>query len=163
MRNILVAGFAIFATLAGWMKPAGADLFSSSGPVIAILAGDLFLGEAEGRIGGAGTVWIQSRARPELSCRGQFTYSAELGGAGTMLCTDGATAAFQFQRLGLKRGHGAGITSRGPLSFTYGLSPVESEPYLKAPPGKVIRVGENNLLLVDATQPVPVAPAGRRP
>jgi len=152
MRKLLITGSAVFAGLAGWVNPAGADLFSSTGPVIAILAGDLFLGEAEGRIGGSGTVWIQSRARPDVSCRGQFTYSAELGGAGSMQCSDGATATFQFRRLGILRGHGAGISTRGPLSFTYGLSPVESEQYLKAPPGKAIRVGEKELLLVDATQ-----------
>jgi len=160
MRKILTA---VFTVCAAWINPAGADLFSSTGPVIAILAGDLFLGEAEGRIGGSGTVWIQSRSRPELSCRGQFTYSAELGGVGNMLCSDGATATFKFRRLGLLRGHGTGSSTRGPLSFTYGLSPVESEPYLKAPPGKTIRVGANNLLLVDATQPVQAAPTGLRP
>ncbi len=162
MRKIVAAGFALFAALAGWMTPAGAGLFSSTGPVIAILAGDLFLGEAEGQIGGSGTVWIQSRARPEVICRGRFSYSAELGGAGSMLCSDGATATFQFRRLGVLRGHGTGSSTRGPLSFTYGLSPVESEPYLKAPPGKALRLGGNELVLVDARQPVPPAPAGLR-
>jgi hypothetical protein len=152
MRRILVVGSAVFAGLAGWMNPAGAGLFSSTGPVIAILAGDLFLGEAEGQIGGSGTVWIQSRSRPDVTCRGQFSYSAVLGGAGDMLCSDGATATFRFQRLGLARGHGTGSSTLGPLSFTYGLSPVESEPYLKAPPGKAIRVGGKDLVLVDATQ-----------
>ena len=152
MRKLLVTGIAAIAGFAGWANTAGAGLFSSTGPVIAILAGDLYRGEAEGQIGGSGTVWIQSRARPEMSCRGQFSYSAELGGAGNMLCSDGATATFRFQRLGLARGHGTGSSSRGPLSFTYGLSPVESGPYLKAPPGKTIRVGGKDLVLVDATQ-----------
>lgn len=163
MRRFLFAGVAVAAALAGWPHPAGANIFSSTGPVIAIVAGELFLGEAEGSIGGTGTVWIQSRARPEISCHGQFSYSAELGGAGGMRCSDGNTLTFQFQRLGLMRGHGAGISTRGALSFTYGLSPVESEPYLKAPPGKALRVGENELILVDATPPVLSSPGGVRP
>ena len=151
MRNTLITLTAAFAGLAGWMNPANADFFSSTGPVIAILAGELYLGEAEGQIGGSGPVWIQSRARPEASCRGQFTSSAENGGAGTMLCSDGAAVMFKFQRLGLLRGHGTGTSTRGLLSFTYGLNPIESEPYLKAPPGKMIRAGEKDLVLVDAS------------
>ena len=132
MRRFPLTGVAVVAALAGWPNPAGADFFSSTGSVIAIVAGELFLGEAEGSIGGTGTVWIQSRARPEVSCHGRFGYSAEGGGAGSMRCTDGNTLTFQFQRLGLKRGHGAGNSTWGPLSFTYGLSPSEAGPYLRA-------------------------------
>jgi hypothetical protein len=131
MRNTLAA---VLVALAGWMNPARAELFSSTGPVIAILAGDLFLGEAKGHLDGSGTVRIQSRANPEVSCYGQFASSAEHGGAGSMRCSDGATLTFRFQRLGFKRGHGTGVSTRGPLSFTYGLSASESEPYLKPPP-----------------------------
>ncbi len=129
MRNFLVAAI---AALAGWTNPATAGPFSSTGPVIAILAGDLFVGEAEGNLGGSGTVWMQSRARPEVSCHGQFSYSADRGGAGSMRCSDGNNLTFQFQRLGLRHGHGTGNSARGPLSFTYGLSPAESGPYLEA-------------------------------
>lgn len=148
MRGFLIAAL---AGLAGWTNPAGADFFSSTGPVIAIVAGELYLGEAEGQLDGSGSVWIQSRTRPEVSCRGKFSYSSELGGAGNMQCSDGAGVTFRFQRLGLRRGYGTGNSTRGPLSFTYGLSPLESEPYLKAPPGKTLRVGAKDLVLVDAT------------
>jgi hypothetical protein len=41
-------------------------------------------------------------------------------------CSDGASAAFRFQRLTLKRGYGVGISSASALSFTYGLSAEES-------------------------------------
>lgn len=142
-------GIAIFSGLTGWAGTAGARLMSSTGPVIAILAGDLFQGQAEGHLDGSGTVWIASRARPAFRCRGQFTSSAQLGGAGSLKCSDGMTVTFQFKRLTLTRGHGAGSSSAGPLSFTYGLSPAESEPYLKAPPGKSIRVAGSELVLVD--------------
>ena len=130
-RKLLAAGIAAFAALSGWADPVRAGLFSTTGPVIAMLGGDLFLGEAEGRLGGSGTVWIQSRTSPEVTCRGHFSYNAESGGAGTMLCSDGASVTFRFLRLSITRGHGTGNSTRGPLTFTYGLSAAESEPYLR--------------------------------
>ena len=112
MRRNLLAGFAVFAGLAGWASAAGAGLFSATGPVIAIIADDLFVGEAEGHLDGSGTFRIQSRTRPGLNCRGQFTHSAEFGNAGRMQCSDGATGTFQFQRLTILRGYGTGSVSR---------------------------------------------------
>jgi len=133
MRRILIMGLAGFA---GWASPATAGLFSSTGPVIAIFAGELFLGEAKGNLDGSGTIRIQSSTKPDVTCRGQFTSSAELGGAGSLLCSDSATATIKFQRLSILRGYGTGSSSRGPMSFTYGLSANESKPYLKLPHGQ---------------------------
>ncbi len=155
MRRMLITVLAAFAGLTGWASPASAGFFSTTGPIIAILAGDLFLGEAEGNLDGSGKIRIQSRAKPDVTCRGQFTSSAELGGTGNMGCSDGATATFQFQRLSLMRGYGTGNSSRGSMSFTYGLSANESEPYLKLPPGKALRLGGKDLVLVEVRQPVP--------
>jgi phospholipid transport system substrate-binding protein len=140
---------AMLLGLSGGMSPARAAFLSSTGPIIAIVAGDLFLGEAEGRLNGSGKIRIQSRARPDDTCQGDFSYSAELGGTGAMQCSDGATATFKFQRLDRRRGYGTGISSRGPLSFTYGLSAKESAPYLELPPGKALRADGKDLLLVD--------------
>ena len=153
MRGLLVMGLAGFAGLAGWATPTVAGFFSITGPVIAIVAGELFLGEAEGNLGGSGTIRIQARAKPEVTCQGQFTYSAELGDAGNMRCSDGDRATFQFQRLSLARGYGTGRSSRGSMSFTYGLSATESEPYLKLPPGKVLRLIGKDLVITDAPSP----------
>ena len=152
MRRMLIMSFAWFA---GWASPAGAGLFSSTGPVIAIFAGELFLGEAEGYLNGSGTISIQSSTKPGLTCRGQFTSSAELGGAGSMRCSDSATATIKFQRLSIFRGYGTGSSSRGPMSFTYGLSAIESEPYLTLPPGKALRLDGKVLVLVDVRQLIP--------
>jgi len=154
LRNMLSA-FAVFAGLAGWAGAAGAGLFSATGPVIAIIADDLFVGEAEGHLDGSGTFLIQSRTRPGLNCRGQFTHSAEFGNAGSMQCSDGATGTFQFQRLTILRGYGTGSVSRRSMSFTYGLSSMESEPYLKLPRGKTLRLDGKDLLLVDARRSIP--------
>ena len=152
MRRILIMGLAGFA---GWASPAGAGFFSSTGPVIAIFAGELFLGEAEGNLDGSGTIRIQSSTKPDVTCRGQFTSSAELGGAGSLRCSDSATATIKFQRLNIFRGYGTGSSSRGPMSFTYGLSANESEPYLKLPTGKALRLDGKDLVLVDVRQLVP--------
>jgi hypothetical protein len=92
---------------------------------------------------------------PDHTCRGQFSYSAEFGDAGNLRCSDGARASFQFQRLSLMRGYGTGTSSRGAMSFTYGLSADESEPYLKLPPGKALRLTGKELLLTDVK---PLAP-----
>lgn len=117
--------------------------------VIAILADDLFVGEAEGHLDGAGTLTIRSQRNPAVSCLGQFTSSAALGGSGQMHCSDGATATFHFQRLGMFRGHGAGSSSRGSISFSYGLTVEEAGPYLKLPQGKKLTHNGTELALVD--------------
>jgi hypothetical protein len=149
MRRILMMSFAMAA---GWATPAGAGFFSSTGPVIAIFAGTLFQGEAVGNLDGSGTIRIQSSTKPDVTCLGQFTSSAELGGAGNLECSDSSTATIQFQRLSILRGYGTGSSSRGSMSFTYGLSAIESEPYLKLPPGKALVLDGKNLVLVDARQ-----------
>ena len=136
MSKILIAAVVACIGLAGSGTVAGAGPFSATGIVIAILAGDLFLGEAEGHLSGAGTLAIRSQRAPGLTCLGQFTSSAELGGSGHMHCSDGTTATFQFQRLGVFRGHGVGNASRGSMSFAYGLTADEAGPYLRLPEGK---------------------------
>ena len=162
MRRILITGFAAFAGLTVWTIPAGGGFLSKTGPVIAILAGELFVGEAEGHLNGSGTIRIESRAKSDVTCSGKFTFSRDRGDAGDMQCSDGATATFQFQRLSLVRGYGSGSTSRGPMSFTYGLSAVESLPFLKLPAGKTLRPRGNDLLLADVgpSSPAILAPKG---
>lgn len=49
MRRILIKVLAVCIGLAGSTTLANAGLFSATRPVIAILAGDLFVGEAEGK------------------------------------------------------------------------------------------------------------------
>src|SRR5476651_1794193 len=100
---------------------AGAGLFSATGAVIAIVADDVYVGEAEGHLSGAGTLTIRSQKDPSLTCLGQFTSSAALGGAGQLQCSDGATATFSFKRLTVYRGYGVANFSRGEMSFAYGF------------------------------------------
>jgi hypothetical protein len=149
MCKVLIAVLAACIGLAGPATSAGAGVFSATGKVIAILAGDLFVGEAEGHLSGAGTLAIHSQKASNLTCRGDFTSSAARGGAGQMRCSDGTTATFHFQRLNVRRGYGAGSTSRGSMSFTYGLTAEEAAPYLKLPEGKKLTPKGTQLKLVD--------------
>jgi hypothetical protein len=149
MRKILATVLAACLGLAGSATPAGAGLLSATGAVIAILAGELFVGEAVGHLSGAGTLAIHSKKDPGLTCHGQFTSSAELGGVGQMQCSDGATATFSFKRLNIFRGYGVGNFSRGAMSFAYGLTAEEAKPYLTLPEGKQLRRNGTELTLAD--------------
>lgn len=141
-------GFVVSIGLAGWTNPADAELFSVTRSVIAILAGDLFVGEAKGHRGGSGTITVRSQVNPDVTCIGQFAYDANRTGSGQIQCNDGTAATFQFQRLSLLQGYGIGSSSRGSISFTYGLAADEAEPYLKLPLGKKLKHNGKNLELV---------------
>lgn len=147
MQKFPTAVLAASIGLAGWATDARP--LSATGKVIAVLAGDLFVGEAVGHLSGAGTLAIHSQKNPGLTCSGEFTSSATLGGAGQMQCSDGATATFTFKRLNIFRGHGVGSFSRGAMSFTYGLSAEEAVPYLALPEGKQLRGSGRELTLAD--------------
>lgn len=149
MRKIGITVLAACIGLAGPVTAAGAGLLSATRTVIAILANDLFLGEAEGHLNGAGTLAIKSQRNPALSCLGQFISSAELGGSGQLQCSDGTTATFHFQRLSAFRGHGVANFGRGLMSFAYGLTAEEAGLYLKLPVGKKLTHNGNELELAD--------------
>src|SRR4051794_21281737 len=98
------------ATLAACLALAGsvpthAGLLSVTGDVIAIMAGELYLGQAEGHYDGSGTLAIRAQKNPAVKCTGEFTSSKELGGKGQLRCTDGAGASFRFDRITILRGH----------------------------------------------------------
>jgi len=149
MYKVLISALAACIGLAGLPPLASAGVFSATGAVVAILADDLFVGEAEGHLNGTGTVAIRSQMTPSLTCRGEFASSAERGGSGKLVCSDGTTATFQFQRLTAFRGHGVASFSRGEMRFAYGFSPDEAAPYLKLPTGKKLKHNGTKLALVD--------------
>ncbi len=149
MRKIWIPAFAACLGLISSETLVHAGVFSATGTVIAILADELFVGEAEGHLSGAGTLAIHSQKNPGLTCLGQFTSSAALGGNGQLQCSDGATATFYFQRLSVRRGYGIGSFSRGPMSFAYGFSAEEAGPYLKLPEGKKLSSNGGDVKLDD--------------
>ena len=148
-RKLQASALALCIAVAGWTDVADAGLLSSTGPVIAVLDGELLVGEATAHLAGWGTIAVRSRSNPGLTCVGEFSTTEALGDAGQLRCSNGAGAAFQFQRLSLRRGYGAG-TSGSALSFTYGLTAEESAPYLKLPYGKELRSEGNDVQLVAA-------------
>jgi len=149
MRKMGITVLAACIGFAGSVSAAGAGMFSATRTVIAILADDLFVGEAQGHLNGAGTLAIKSQRNPALSCLGQFVSSAELGGFGQLECSDGTTATFRFKRLTVFRGHGIATFSRGLMSFAYGLTAEEAGPYLKLPQGKKLSHNGTELVLAD--------------
>jgi hypothetical protein len=110
-------------------------LFSGASPVLAILYGDLFIGEAVGYVNGTGTIDIQSAVYSEKRCVGEFRYTGMKTGIATVTCNDGARAKMQFNSLSMLSGYGFGVSDRGPASFTYGLTPEEASEYLRLPEG----------------------------
>ena len=50
MYKVLITFLAASLGLTEWANVAAAELFSKTGPVIAIMSNDLFLGEAEGHL-----------------------------------------------------------------------------------------------------------------
>ena len=157
MYKALIVGFAASSIgLAGCSNVAAEELFSKTGPVIAIMANDLFLGEAVGHLSGAGTIAIHSQRDPAVTCLGKFTSSAKLGGSGQMRCTNGATGTYHFTRLTMEKGYGQGRYNQRSMSFTYGLTADESRPYLKLPTGKKLDHSGKTLQLVESP------PAGRK-
>jgi hypothetical protein len=138
--------------MAGAVSQAGAGLFSATGAVIAIVADDVFVGEAEGHLNGAGTLAIRSQKNPAHTCIGEFTSSAAKGGVGQLRCSDGTTAVFQFQRLSAYRGYGVASFSHGAMSFAYGFTPDDAGPYLNLPTGKKLMHDGKSLMLIDAKE-----------
>lgn len=148
-KRLQASGVVLCLALAGWTGAADAGPFSSSAPVIAILDGELLVGEVTAHLAGWGTIALRSPSSAGRTCAGEYSATEALGDAGQLRCSDGAAATFLFQRLSLRRGHGAG-TSGSALSFTYGLTAEESASYLKLPAGKELRGDGNDAELVAA-------------
>ena len=149
MSKYSVTTLVAVLVLAGAAVPARADMLSATRTVIAIVADELYTGEAVGHLSGAGTLTLRSQSNPAVTCRGVFTSSATHGGAGQLQCSDGTAAAFQFKRLTIFTGFGAGDFGHGSLSFVYGLGPLEAASYLKLPAGKKLMHNGVQLALAD--------------
>lgn len=126
------------AVLSGCSTAGGGKLglFSATAPVMAILYDDLLLGEAVGYLDRTGTISVQSAANPQTRCVGEFRYTGSRTGTAVLRCNDGSEAVLSFNALSSLSGYGYGRTSRGPASFTYGLTPEEAGQYLTLPDRK---------------------------
>ncbi|SVC12804.1 uncharacterized protein METZ01_LOCUS265658 [marine metagenome] len=124
-------------------------LFTATAPVYAILHDDLFTGETVGYLDRSGTIDIQSAIDPEIKCVGEFHYTGTKTGVASLLCNDGAEAEIKFNALTNLSGYGYGKSTRGPVSFTYGLTVEKSQQYLKLPEGKKIDTSNEQPRLIE--------------
>lgn len=141
MRKSLAVAVAVMTgALSGCVNQSGArmGLFSASAPVLAVLSDDLFVGTAVGYIDRTGTIAIHSALNPSVQCVGEFRYTGSKTGVATVRCNDGAVAQMSFNGLTMLSGYGYGRTTRGPASFTFGLTPSQAAKYLTLPAGKKI-------------------------
>lgn len=148
---LLPIAISISLSTIGCANDSGArmGLFSASAPVLAILSDDLFVGEAVGYADGTGTIGVKSALDPNLQCVGEFSYTGARTGAARLRCNDGSEALLSFNALTMLSGYGFGRTSRGPASFTFGLTPEQAAQYLTLPKGKRLIKKEEGLRLTD--------------
>lgn len=129
--------FYVWLVLSSCTNEAGSKMgiFTATTPVLATIKGDIFIGTTVGDISGAGKIEIESAINPDIKCIGEFRYTSlySMVGVGTLTCSDGNLATFNFNALDSLSGHGYGSSSRGPVTFTYGLTPKESAKYLQKP------------------------------
>jgi hypothetical protein len=125
-------------------------LFSVKLPVIAILHGDLFVGEAIASVNRKGTIDLRSVLDGKGKCFGSFRFTDAKTGVADMQCNDGSAARLSFNALSTFSGYGSGSTPNGPASFTFGLRPEVAALHLILPPGKKLVEGSEGLRLESA-------------
>ena len=125
-------------------------LLTTTTPVVAIVGDELYTGESVSYIDGTGVMKIKSAANPQQECSGDFRYESERLGVGDMRCTGGSNATFQFRALSTMTGYGFGRARTGDVSFAYGMTPEQAEPYLRLPNGKKLRQKNSRLILSDS-------------
>ena len=127
----------IYQLLSSCTNKSGArmGLFTATSPVTATIKDDIFVGWAKGDISGRGKIDVRSSINKKITCVGEFRYISTflLTGTGTLSCNDGAQANFNFKGLTNLKGHGYGNSSRGPVTFTYGMTAEEAAKYLQKP------------------------------
>jgi hypothetical protein len=124
-------------------------LFTTTAPVVAVVGGELYTGQSVCYIDGSGVIQLKSSSNPEQECSGDFRYESERLGVGDMRCTGGSSATFQFRALSTLTGYGFGRARTGDVSFAYGMTPEQAEPYLRLPSGKKLRRKDGTLVLTD--------------
>jgi hypothetical protein len=118
-------------------------LFSAKAPVYAMLSEDFFVGTAVGYVNRTGAIDIQSVVNDSIRCVGEFRYTGAKTGTGSLNCNDGTSAELRFNSLSSISGYGYGNSTRGPASFTYGLTPEQAEKYLMLPENTRLQKNED--------------------
>jgi hypothetical protein len=124
-------------------------LLTMTTPVVAIIGDQLYTGESVSYIDGSGVMRIKCGVNPQQECSADFRYETEQLGVGDIRCSGGPNAPFQFRALSTMTGYGFGRAPSGDVSFTYGMTPEQAEPYLRLPAGKKLRHKDSALILTD--------------
>src|SRR3954467_13588589 len=151
MRYSLFCAAVATLALSACANQSGAQmgLFTTNTPVVAIVAGDVYTGHSVCYLDGTGVITLRSSAKPEQQCSGDFRYESGQLGVGDMRCTGGESTTFQFRALSTMTGYGFGRTRAGDMSFAYGMTPEQAEPYLRLPSGKKLASKDSALRLTD--------------
>lgn len=146
MKRALSCLVVASSCLAGCANDSGArmGLLSATAPVLAIMFDDILTGEAVGYLDRTGTIELQSEVDKGIRCTGEFRYTGSRTGIANLLCNDGTVANMTFNALSSLSGYGYGATSRGPASFTFGLTVEQAAKYLTLPKGKQIEKRKAN-------------------
>jgi len=138
MTKLTVTVLAVSCLSGCVMNESGAKmgLFSATAPVFAILTDDLYTGTAIGYMDRTGSIELTSSLDSASKCVGEFHYTGSKTGVATVSCNDGNLAKLQFNALGPLSGYGVGRSTRGPASFTFGLTLEQASKYLTIPNGK---------------------------
>jgi hypothetical protein len=144
-------GVALTLAVAGCANQSGAQmgLLTTTMPVLAVIGGELYQGQSVGYIDGTGTITLKSSAHPEQECTGGFRYQNESLGVGDLHCSKGTETTFRFRALSTLTGYGFGRARDGEVTFAYGMTPEQAEPYLRLPSGKKLRRKDSAVSLVD--------------
>ena len=152
MLRICLAMTSISLSLSGCTTSSGArmGLFTATAPVYAVMYDELLLGKAVGYMDRTGTINIASAVTDGMRCVGEFRYTGMRTGEADLRCNDGTIALIRFNAISSLSGYGIGSTSRGPVSFTFGMNLDKAEQYLVLPKGKRIdRSIEDQPRLID--------------
>jgi hypothetical protein len=150
MKYILLSLISTLA-LGGCANQAGArmGLLTTTMSVVAMVAGDLYTGQSVSYIDGTGIMKLKSSTTPDRECTGDFRFESERLGVGDFECSGGTRVTFQFRALSTLTGYGFGRTRQGEVSFAYGMTAEQAEPYLRLPSGKKLRKVDTALSLTD--------------
>jgi len=127
-------------------------LFTVTLPVIAILNGNLYIGDAVAHVNRTGTITLRSVLDPKDRCVGSFRFTNLKTGLADMRCDDGVEAQLSFNAVSVFSGYGYGSTPKGPASFTFGLGPEAAAVRLTVPRGKKL-VQTNDGLRLESIRP----------
>lgn len=144
-----VLSIACVLAIAGCTNQSGAHmgLLNTTSPVLAVVAGEVYTGQSVCHWDGTGAIQLKSLADSHRECSGDFHYESQDLGVGDIHCSAGPAATFQFRALGTLTGYGFGRAREGEVTFAYGMTPEQADPYLRLPPGTKLQRKDDKISL----------------